>query len=98
MNKKPENLLIQFFMRNGYIRQRNPEREKQLGQRYKKGYEVRLVAETQSELKVIRQLVRRAGFKLSKPFHKKNQIVQPIYGKQAMTKFLLWEKELQENI
>ncbi len=98
MNKKTENLLIQFFIRNGYIRQRNPEHAKQLGQRYKKGYEVRLVAETQSELKVIRHLLRRAGFKLSKPFPKNNQIVQPIYGKQAMTKFLLWKKESPENI
>lgn len=88
-NEAPEALLAHFFERNGYVRTPNEERSQQLGyQKYKKGWEVRLIAETESELDQIRQALERFDFRLGKPWEKGNQIVQPIYGKQQYERFL----------
>lgn len=86
-DEKPEVLLKQFFQQHGYVRGPNETRKKQLGQTYKKGYEVRLVAKTQSELAHIRHLLGQIGFKAGKPFRKHGRIVQPIYGKSAVEWF-----------
>ena len=81
--------LKQFFRRNGYVRLPNSERREQLGsQKYKKGYEVRLVAKMPGELRHIRSLLRQAGFKAGNAFFKGKQIIQPIYGKAAVEWFL----------
>lgn len=80
--------LARFFRRNGYVRWQNPERQATEGQKYKKGDEVRLVAESMSELAVIRRLLKRAGFKPGRPFAKGRQFLQPIYGRQAVARFL----------
>ena len=82
-----EGLLITFFERNGCVRLADEKRRQQLGQKYKKGYEVRLVAYSEEELKNIRQLLLRVGFKAGKPYKKNYQIVQPIYGKTAVDWF-----------
>ena len=84
----PEGLLRQAFRRSGYVRVANQTRRKEMGQKYKKGYEVRLVGKTRAELTQIRRLLRRVGFKAGKPFEKHSRIVQPIYGKAAVEWFL----------
>lgn len=84
----PEALLLRYFRRNGYIRTVNVKRRQQLGQKYKKGYEVRLVANSESELAHIRTLLEQVGFKAGKPFRKHYQMVQPVYGKKIMEWFL----------
>ncbi len=86
-DERPDVLLKQFFQQHGYVRVANETRKEQLGQKYKKGYEVRLVAKTQSELVHIRQLLHQVGFKAGKPFQKYSRIVQPIYGKSAVEWF-----------
>jgi hypothetical protein len=87
--KTPEAILIQFFQRNGYVRCKDPLRYREDGyRRYKKGYEVRLVARTEGELAYIRRLLIEAGFEPGRPFRKARQLTQPIYGRAAVERFL----------
>jgi len=91
---QPEALLAQLYQRHGYMRVPNETRRKEEGSKYKKGYEIRLVAKTQREIAMLRRLLRRAGLKGGKPFKKHNRWVQPIYGKQAMDRFRMWLEEV----
>ncbi len=82
-------ILAVFFLSNGHVRMQNAERAAAEGWgRYKKGYEVRLVAESARELKLVRRLLRMAGFKPGRPFVQGRQFRQPIYGREAVTRFL----------
>ena len=83
----PEKELARLFWRNGYVRWQDPERSTDT-QVYKKGNEVRLVADTKQELAHIRRLLRAAGFEPGRPFAKGNQFRQPIYRKEAVARFL----------
>jgi hypothetical protein len=86
---KPEALLAYFFERNGYVRRQDRLRYEEEGyRRYKKGFEVRLIAATESELAEIRELLVATGFKPGRPFPKARQWAQPIYGRQAVERFL----------
>jgi hypothetical protein len=81
--------LGQYFRRNGYARRQDAKRlasEGYLG--YKKGDEVRLVARDQRELKHIQELLTRADFPHGRPYAKGRQIVLPIYGREAVRRFL----------
>ena len=81
--------LGRYFRRNGYVRRQNPKRlsrEGYLG--YKKGDEVRLTAHDQQELLRIKALLRRAGFRPGRPFLKGRQYRLPIYGREAVRRFL----------
>jgi hypothetical protein len=81
--------LARFFERNGYARWQASRRVEEEGwQRYKKGDEVRLVANSAAELKVIRALLRAAGFRPGRPFAKGRQYRQPLYGRQVVVAFL----------
>lgn len=80
--------LAMYFHRNGYVRRVDAARREAEGQQYKKGTEVRLVAESQAELSEIRQLLWRAGFKVAEPFTKGRQWRQPVYGVAAVARFL----------
>jgi len=81
--------LADFFDRNGYVRQQNADRLSAEGYTaYKKGDEVRLVANSLAELAEIRRLLRAAGFKLGWPFRKANQYRQPVYGREQVARFL----------
>lgn len=80
--------LAAYFHRNGYVRTINPERRKEGWKVYKKGAEVRLVAESKGELAEIRRLLRQAGFKRARPFAKGNQWRQPVYGVAEVARFL----------
>jgi hypothetical protein len=79
--------LKRAFRQRGYFRVPNEQRRKRDGASYKKGYEVRLVADDEAQLLQLRSLLRRCGFKPGKPFSKSQQRVQPIYGKHAMEQF-----------
>ncbi len=76
-----------IFRRNGYIRVPIEARRKMQGRKYKKGYEVRLVAEEQEELDDIRIALTRIGLKPGKPFAKGSRTIQPVYGKEAVDFF-----------
>jgi hypothetical protein len=77
-----------FFHRNGYIRRVDSVRRKKKGRLYKKGAEVRFVARSRAELTEIRKLLKRAGFKLARPFAKARQWRQPVYGVAEVARLL----------
>lgn len=87
--------LSEFFNRNGYVRFLDETRRAKDGTHYKKGAEVRLVAESKAELTEIQKLLKRAGFKVAKPFAKSNQWRQPIYGVDAVARFLALVKTIK---
>jgi hypothetical protein len=86
--ESPETLVRRCFRDGGCVRVVDKVRRKKMGQLYKKGYEVRLVVKTRAELLQVRELLRQVGFNPAKTFVKRNQIVQPIYGKAAVEWFL----------
>lgn len=86
--------LAELFRRNGYVRRLNAERRDAEGYwGYKKGDEVRLVANSLAELAEIRQLLRAAGFKPGRPFRKARQYRQPLYGRAQVARFLALVEE-----
>lgn len=80
--------LAVYFHRNGYVRRMDAVRRMEEGALYKKGAEVRLVAESRAELAEIRRLLKIAGFKRAKPFPKGRQWRQPVYGVAEVARFL----------
>ena len=81
--------LADLFRRNGYVRWQDEERQTAEGvDVYKKGHEVRMVADSAAELKEIRGLLAKAGFKPARPFIKGRQFRQPVYGIRAVERFL----------
>jgi hypothetical protein len=81
--------LASYYGRNGYVRRQDANRFAKEGSRqYKKGDEVRLVACTMEELRLVRRLLRQAGFKPGRPFRKGRQYRQPVYGRLAVARFL----------
>ena len=80
--------LAASFRHNGYMRKPNPDRRAAEPHEYKKGYEIRLVADSLAELRTIRRLLRAAGFKPPAAFAKAKQWRQPIYGREAVARFL----------
>lgn len=90
---QPEALLVQFLRRSGYLRLPDEERRQKDGQHYKKGYEIRLVLNSQRELATVRRSLRKIGIKPAKSFKKHKRWVQPIYGKSAVESFHNWLDE-----
>lgn len=80
--------LAAYFHRNGYIRPLDADRRELEGQLYKKGSEIRLVADSIVELREIRRLLKAAGFKRARPFAKGRQWRQPVYGVAEVARFL----------
>ena len=80
--------LAAFFNRNGYMWLPNYDRREEEPRTYKKGYEVRLVANSLAELQTIRRLLAEAGFSLARPFAHIAQWRQPLYGRKAVVRFL----------
>jgi len=62
--------LAALYRRNGYIRWLKPDRRAREGPFYKKGDELRLVANSDRELRTIRRLLRLAGFVPVRAFRK----------------------------
>ena len=80
--------LGELFRRNGYLRMPNPDRRAAESRAYKKGYEVRLVANSADELAAIRQLLKTAGFPVANAFQHDRQWRQPLYGRAEVARFL----------
>jgi hypothetical protein len=81
--------LAGYFQRNGCIRWVDPEMKEKLGyKKYKKGYEVRLVAQNEKELAALEKALKAAGFKHGKPYPKNKQTIIPIYGKEQVERFI----------
>ena len=80
--------LATLFHRNGYVRLPDMDRRAASPRGYKKGYEVRLVADSLGELEDIQHLLRLAGFEPGRPFGKALQWRQPLYGRAAVERFL----------
>ena len=86
----PRQAILQLkraFRQNGYVRMPHPDKRELLGQKYKKGYEVRLVTTSKMELKAFRRWIKLAGFVPGKPFEKVHRIIQPVYGEVAVKWF-----------
>ena len=81
--------LAAYFRRNGYVRLPNQDRRHAASRTYKKGYEVRLVANSETELAIIRHLLRAVGFEPGRAFVHASQWRQPVYGRQAVAHFLV---------
>lgn len=80
--------LGEIFRRNGYIRRASEERRQEEGSSYKKGTELRLVANDATELELIYILLHAAGFKPGRPFRHLKQTRVPIYGQKDVERFL----------
>src|SRR5579864_7581310 len=80
--------LAQIFAKGGYVRLQNPQRLQEGSHSYRKGEEVRLVARSTTELRSIRRLLRDAGFTPGRPFLKHSKWCQPLYGVEAVSRFL----------
>jgi hypothetical protein len=92
--RHPQDRLAQLFQRNGYIRAPSEERRRELGPRYKKGWEVRLALTSRAELDEVRRLLREMGLGPAKPFRKATQWVQPVYGRKAVDIFEGWSGQV----
>jgi hypothetical protein len=92
---EPENVaeavverLAELFARNGYVRRQNADKLAEKGRTYKKGDEVRLTANTKTELREIRRLLALAGFAPGNAYAHGKQWRQPVYGRAAVARFL----------
>lgn len=87
--KKVARELAKYFRRSGHVRYRNEERRLNEGYFcYKKGDELRLGTQSAEDLAVIRQLLELGGFKPGRAFRKKGRFCQPVYGRDAVRRFL----------
>lgn len=84
----PGEQLVWLFRRNGYIRWQDEEQLKRGHRVYKKGHELRFVADDAEELELIQDLLRQVGLEPGRPFAKGRQFRQPVYGKRAVDSFL----------
>jgi hypothetical protein len=80
--------LARIFKRGGYVRLQNPERMEEGAAKYKKGDEVRLMADSAAQLRIIRRLLRSADFTCGRPYLKHKRWCQPLYGREATARFL----------
>jgi hypothetical protein len=81
-------LLRAAFRAGGYCRMADMEKRERAGsQRYKKGYEVRLVVATRAELAEVRRALRAVGFRDARSFLKHGKFAQPVYGRDAVRWF-----------
>jgi hypothetical protein len=88
VDRSAEEALRQIFARNGYIRVPRDERRREIGTRYKKGWEVRLILKSQEELDGARRLLEQVRLKPGKPFLKARRYAQPVYGRKAVELFI----------
>jgi hypothetical protein len=80
--------LEEIFLRNGYIKVRNPDKWELKGSNnYKKGFEIRFVSKDEEELQKIQASISSIGFRVCKPYIKGSHMVQPLYGKEITLQF-----------
>lgn len=85
--KDAMSVLKKFFNRNGYVRTRDEKKAEKLGNTYKKGYEVRFVAMSASELATLRRAIKSMGFEPNRPYQKHSRWIQPLYGREITLRF-----------
>jgi hypothetical protein len=77
-----------LFGRPGYVRVPNPERQQKDGhRRYKKGWEVRLVAADEAEVRLLERMAATLDYAPGASFRKGRKFVVPIYGESAVRAF-----------
>ena len=93
-------ILRDLFTRNEDIRSPDKTLREEQGTKYKKGYEIRLTVYSEEELQKIKKLLRMYQVKHGKPFSKARRFIIPIYGKDAVDRFLLMinKKEYREKL
>lgn len=82
--------LVRFYLRNGCVRAPRADRLPDGHETYKKGWEIRLMLESRQELAEIRRLLAATGLPKRRPYKKRKQWVQPIYGLEAVKRFAEW--------
>src|SRR5947199_9232653 len=87
MTTDSKEALRRRFLKNGCFRTPNPKRRKNEKGAYKKGFEIRLVATDEDDLAHLRRLLIDAGFKPGKSYPKHAQMIQPVYGADAVARF-----------
>jgi len=92
--------LTALFRRNGCVRRHDATRYATQGcMKYKKGEEIRLVANRNAERVRIQRLLKRAGFKAGRAFRKsaeRKQICIPIYGREQVARFVKMVEETEK--
>jgi hypothetical protein len=73
--------LILLIRRNAYVRQPNTKRRRREKTKYKKGWEVRIVLDDETEINFAQGLLDRSGVKAGRPFAKHRRWVIPVYGR-----------------
>lgn len=86
--------LRQLFDRNGYYRVPDEASREDKKTSYKKGYEIRFVAQDYKEYLEIRKLLKALGYNPGKAFYKGAQRVIPVYGKEN---YLAFQELMQEG-
>ena len=93
--------LTALFRRNGCVRRHDAARYARQGcMKYKKGEEIRLVANGTVEQARIQRLLKLAGFKGGRPFRKsaeRRQICVPLYGREQVARFLSMVEETEKR-
>lgn len=79
--------LRRIFERNGYYRIPDESSRQEKKASYKKGYEIRFVAQDYKEYIEIRKLLKALGYEPGKAFYKGSQRVIPVYGKANYLSF-----------
>jgi hypothetical protein len=91
--EESQRALVALFQDRGYLRLPDRDRRASEPGRYKKGYEIRFVADSRKKLSLIRRLLKQVGLKPGKPFQKRSVWIQPVYGRDAVTEFQAWLKQ-----
>ena len=80
--------LASFYRRNSCLRVPDSARLAEGHRVYKKGCELRLILEDARELAEARRLLAAAGFRPGRPYRKGPRWVQPLYGHEAVARFV----------
>ena len=79
MNKRElEQRLLARFLATGYVRSADPEKRRQDGRRYRKGYEVRIVLEAAADVRRVRAWAEALGLRAGSSYAKHNRLVLPL--------------------
>lgn len=76
--------LVQLIERNSYFRLPNEDRRKEEETNYRKGWELRLVVDNESEVEAAMRSIASSGLKAGRPFKKWSRWVIPLYGQKVV--------------
>ena len=77
--------LAAWYRRDGVLRTPDRARRADRSRTYKKGYEIRFLADSVGELVRVRALLTAAGLPVAAAYPKGRRFVQPVYGKVNVT-------------